>query len=91
MDYTELNPPKTPQGNREREELQEQSIKNLWAETTMPNPHLPVETLDDVVDLLQGEERALRNCCLVSKPWSPRTREHLFANIRFYTEASLTG
>ena len=49
----------------------------------MPNPHLPAETLDDIVDLLHDETYALRNCCLVSKSWIPRTRKHLFADIRF--------
>ena len=49
----------------------------------MSNPRLPVELLDHVVDLLHGKEDALRNCCLVSKSWIPRTRKHLFALIEF--------
>jgi len=49
----------------------------------MPNPHLPAETLDNIVDLLHDETYALRNCCLVSKSWIPRTRKYLFADIRF--------
>ena len=49
----------------------------------MSNPHLnlPPELLDHVVDLLHNNEHALRNCCLVSKSWIPRTRKHLFADI----------
>jgi hypothetical protein len=29
---------------------------------------------------------ALKECCLVSKSWIPRTRKHLFAQIIFHTE-----
>jgi len=52
----------------------------------MPNPHLPAETLDHIVDHLHDKERALRNCCLVSRTWIPRTRRHLFANIKLQTK-----
>jgi hypothetical protein len=52
----------------------------------MSNPRLPVETLDYIVDHLHDTQDALRNCCLVSKSWIPRTRKHLFANVRFPTE-----
>ena len=55
----------------------------------MPNPHLPIETLDNIVDHLHDAKRTLRNCCLVSKSWIPRTRTHLFADIRFVTEENL--
>jgi hypothetical protein len=55
------------------------------AETTMSNLHLPVETLYHIVDHLHDTKDALRNCCLVSKSWVPRTRNHLFADIRFPT------
>ena len=58
------------------------------AETTMPNPHLPAEVLDLIVDLLETES-ALRSCCLVSGSWIPRTRKHLFADISFVTERHL--
>ena len=51
----------------------------------MPNPHrhLPQETLDCIIDLLHGELNTLKQCCLVSKSWVPRTRKHIFADIRF--------
>ena len=49
----------------------------------MSNPYLPRETLDYIVDLLQHEPETLKECCLVSKPWIPRTRKHLFATIEF--------
>ena len=57
--------------------------------STMSNPHLPAELLDHIVDLLHDTEYALRNCCLISKAWIPRTRKHLFAEITFYTEEDL--
>ena len=49
----------------------------------MPNPHLPAELLDHIVDFLHDTEDALRSCCLASKSWIPRVRMHLFADIRF--------
>jgi hypothetical protein len=55
----------------------------------MSNPRLPAEMLDRVVDQLRDTEDALRNCCLVSKSWIPRTRRHLFTDIRFPTLESL--
>ena len=59
-------------------------IRVLQAETTMSNqPHLPPETLDYIVDLLHDEPETLERCCLVSKSWMPRTRKHLFADIKF--------
>ena len=54
-----------------------------WSKTMMPNPYLPQETLDYIVDLLHDEPETLRECCLLSKPWIPRTRKHLFADIKF--------
>jgi len=52
-------------------------------EATMSNPHLPPEILDYMVDLLHDKPDALKQCCLVSKSWVPRTRRHLFASINF--------
>ena len=49
----------------------------------MSNPNLPAELLDHVVDFLYDTEDTLRSCCLVAKSWIPRTRQHLFANVRF--------
>jgi hypothetical protein len=62
---------------------------NLWTETTMPNPHLPAETLDHIADFLHDSKHTLWNCCLVSKSWIPRTRKHLFAEISFTTKEEL--
>ena len=55
----------------------------------MSTPHLPAELLDHVVDYLHDTKHALRNCCLVSKSWIPRTRTHLFANVLFRHEQDL--
>jgi hypothetical protein len=49
----------------------------------MSNIHLPVETLDHIVDHLHDTQDALMNCCIVSKSWVPRARKHLFAEITF--------
>jgi len=57
--------------------------------TTRPNPDLPPELLDHVVDFLRDSKHALRNCCLVSKSWVPRTRKHLFADISFHGRKTL--
>ena len=49
----------------------------------MSNPLIPPEILDHIIDHLHDEPDALRNCCLVAKSWIPRTRNHLFADIKF--------
>jgi hypothetical protein len=49
----------------------------------MSNPYLPPEMLDHTVDLLHDDPATLRRCCLVAKPWIPRTRKYLFANMVF--------
>jgi hypothetical protein len=64
-------------------------LNNVLAETTMSDPRLPTEMLGHIVDNLHDTEDALRNCCLVSKSWVPRTRKHLFADIKFPTKANL--
>ena len=59
------------------------------AETTMSDPHLPPEILDYVIDLLRNELETLKQCCLVSRSWVPRTRIHLFADIKFRSASDL--
>lgn len=49
----------------------------------MSSPRLPEELQDYIVDLLHNMEVTLRTCSLVSKSWLPRTRRHLFADIKF--------
>ena len=54
-----------------------------WLNSTIPNAHLPLETLDYIVDHLHDEPKILEECYLISKSWIPRTRKHLFAEIKF--------
>ena len=60
-------------------------------QTTMSNPRLPPEILDYVIDLLHDEPEALKQCCLSSKLWVPRTRRHLFADIAFRSADDLVS
>ena len=55
----------------------------------MSSIFLPPETLDYVADLLHDTPETLKECCLVSKSWVPRTRKHLFAIIEFHSAAHL--
>jgi hypothetical protein len=55
----------------------------LWTRTTMSDPCLPPELVDNIVDLLYDKPETLKRCCLVSKSWVPRARNYLFADIRF--------
>ena len=55
----------------------------------MSHPHLPAELLDHITDSLQDSKDALKNCCLVSKSWIPRTQKHLFAKIVFENASDL--
>ena len=55
----------------------------------MTIPHLPPELVDHIIHLLRGSPKVLRNCCLVSKSWIPRTRRYLYADIEFRTATSL--
>jgi len=57
----------------------------------MPDISPPPEILDYTVDLLHDEPQTLKNCCLVSKSWVPRTRKHLFAKIEFRSAAALNS
>ena len=52
-------------------------------------PRLLPELLDQVVDSLCDSRDALKNCCLISKPWIPHARKHLFAKIQFRTTKDL--
>jgi len=50
---------------------------------------LPPEILDLIADLLHDEPAALKECCVASKSWVPRTRKHLFAHVEFHTPNSV--
>ena len=60
-----------------------------WTQTTMTNSSLPPEILDCIIDLLHDEPETLKQCCLASKSWVPRTRRHLFADIKFRSASDL--
>ena len=45
--------------------------------------HLPPELVDEIIDYLWDNVRALRACCLTHRTWLPRSRYHLFRSIRF--------
>ena len=48
----------------------------------MSNPYLPPEILDHIIDVIHDTPETLKKCCLVSKSWVPRTRKHLFTDIK---------
>ena len=54
-----------------------------FSSAIMSNPHLPVELVDDIVELLYGSKDALKSCCLVSKSRISRVHKHLFAGVNF--------
>jgi hypothetical protein len=54
----------------------------------MSNP-LPAEMLDHIISYLYDAQDTLRTCCLVSKSWVPRARQHLFAVVCFSTPKTL--
>ena len=53
----------------------------------MLRSRFPPEISDCVIDLLCEEPKVLRECCLVSKSWVPRTRKHLFGAVQFTSSA----
>ena len=52
-------------------------------------PSLPPEILDLIVDFLHDELGALKACCLVSKSWVHRIREHIFADVELSWESHI--
>ena len=52
------------------------------------SPPLPPEILDLTVGHLHDDPATLKACCVVSKPWVPRTRKHLFAHVEFHHSRS---
>ena len=57
--------------------------------TTMTPPHLPVESLDYILDFLHDSRGTIESCCLISKSWIPRTRNILFADVAFNSPEKL--
>ena len=60
-------------------------MSGLFTPTSMSDLHLPQEIPDHVVDILHDQIETLRQCCLVSKSWVPRTRKYLFATVELIT------
>lgn len=42
---------------------------------------LPLEITDSIINLLHDDQDTLKSCCLVSTPFAPHTRKHLFEEI----------
>ena len=55
----------------------------------MSDPPLPADVLDHIADHLHDKPETLKQCCLASKSWIPRTRKHLFADIKLDTTRDL--
>ena len=55
----------------------------------MSGSHLPPEIPDHIIDLLHGERKTLKECCLISKSWVPRARSHLFSEVAFNSRDGL--
>lgn len=55
----------------------------------MSNHYLPPEMLDHIVGFLRYNTPKLKECCLLSKSWIPRTRKYLFACIRLDLKGNL--
>ena len=49
----------------------------------MPTRCIPPEICDQIVDFLKDNPETLKQCCLTSKSWVPRTRKHLFSVVKF--------
>ena len=53
--------------------------------------HLPREIVDSIIDLLHDDRKALKGCSLISTPWVPRTRKHLFNEVKFDSPSRLSA
>ena len=61
----------------------------METETTVI-PRIPQEVVDEILDYLalDSDSKSLRPCALVSKPWVPSCRRHLFHTIVFTSKAA---
>ena len=50
---------------------------------------LPIEVIETIVDFLQNDREALKQCCLASKSLIARTRSHLFKHVYFREPSKL--
>ena len=51
-------------------------------------PYIPLELVEEVIDILGGDTESLLSCSLVSPGWIHRSRRHLFAAVKLH---SLSG
>ena len=54
-----------------------------------PLPRLPPEMVDYIIDFLHDDRKTLKKCCLLSRSWVPRTRGHLFNEVKLDKPSSL--
>lgn len=52
-------------------------------------PYVPLELVDEVIDMLGGDTKSLLSCSLVSPNWVHRSRHHLFAAIKLHSLSGL--
>lgn len=50
---------------------------------TSPQPTVPQELIDVIIDYLYNDHPSLRACALVASSWSGRSQQHLFSRIVF--------
>ena len=50
---------------------------------------LPIEVIETIIDFLQNDIEALKQCCLASKSLIARTRSHLFKHVSFWKPTDL--
>lgn len=55
----------------------------------MTIPYLPLEIVEEIIDVLIGDTTSLLSCSLVSIGWVHRSRRHLFAEIKLHSLSDL--
>lgn len=48
-------------------------------------PYLPLEIVEEIIDVLAGDTKSLLSCSLVSTSWVHRSRRHLFADVKLHS------
>ena len=66
---------------------------SLFDPTTSPSemavPYLPLEIVEEIIDVLAGDMKSLHSCSLVSVSWVHRSRRHLFADVKLHSLSGL--
>lgn len=52
-------------------------------------PYVPLELVEEIVDVLGGDTKSLLSCSLVSIGWVHRSRRHLFAAIKLHSSSDI--